>query len=152
MPSAQPFRRLWALSIQLWPWNHKFIQCLLQPALLGCVTEMCPCGCVTVESHFSAGERTWGLPSLITVTGSLKQSPSWVQRGLFCALGHLPCSSQHSQYRTVFSAGSQNQTQHVFPATPPLLWPSLLTLTTHLHTYCAPWRPAHWIGQSTWTH
>lgn len=105
--------------------SHKFIQCQQQPALLGCVTEMCPCKCVSVESHSSSGEGTRGLPSLISVTGRLRQSPSWVQRGLFCALGHLPGSSQHSPIQNCLQ--NQNQPNMCFLlATPPLLCPSFL--------------------------
>lgn len=95
MPSAQPFRRSWALSIiTVALESNKCIQCQQQPALLCCVTEMCPCGCVALESLQCWGVDMGGLPFL-TKLGT--------EQPLVCPRSPALSQAGTPQYRTAFS-------------------------------------------------
>lgn len=80
--------------------SNKCIQCQQQLALLGCVTEMCPRGCVTVESL-----QCWG----VDMGAPLLDQAGYKAASCVPTAPYL-VSSQHSPVLNCLSTGSQNHT------------------------------------------
>lgn len=154
--------------------TKKYIQCQQQPALLNCVTQMCPCRFVTVDiGHSSAGEvdmrillasRCCCEPKSIPKarykepphprpppTPLPRPAPSLLLPSFLLSYPALLNSALPSTQLLSLALVLRIKTQSVCFLLPHLCPSFLSSHLPHLHTYYAPWRPAHWIGHSTWT-